>query len=64
MTDLELRVLTLVRVYKTVTAEQIAESLNITWEEAYTILCRLSFAYSAVTFGFREFGPTLFHIVE
>lgn len=65
MTDLETRALTLVRVYKIVTADQIAEALKIEWAEAYAILCHLCFAYSAVTFGKQEFGrPTTFHIVE
>jgi len=61
---LEHRILALVQVYKVVTADQVAENLHITWEQAYKALLRLHFVFSVVNIVAKGKPVTEFHIVE
>lgn len=60
---LEQQIRALVQVYKVITADQVAESLHITWDEAYVALVRLCLVFSLVTIHPKK-PVTEFHIVE
>ena len=62
LTPQEEQVMTLLRVYRTVTAEQIGEAMGITWQEANRILLRLHFVYSLVDVDAKH-PATQYHIV-
>lgn len=63
MTPQEKQVLTLVQVYRTVTADQIAEALHLTWGEAFDALLRLGMAFSLVRMD-PAHNTTQFHIIH
>ncbi len=64
LTPLEKKIITLCEVYKTVTAEQIAEALKIEWAEADQILYHLELTHQLIKSEHWRSGLTTFHFVE
>lgn len=64
LSNLEVRALSLIQVYKTFTAEQISEALGITWDEANDLLYHFQYSHDFVTPIQHHIKDTEFKMAE